>query len=372
MQQYLLRHIGAEQALGGLLGSACQTGPDLPKFLQDQLIFPYLGGLAVRPGAAAAGRRDVEARRPRRPRARAGEHRAGHAPGEVGGGREAAAGAARRRARRRLAAHRRAGPGASGRRASCSAATDEAAAGWGGDRYELWQRGGVRRAAVPRHRRAGDEVALGQPSATRASSRPRCAARASDGAAVEARGDTVTLVLAPDAALARRVAQRRLAPAELRAVRALRRRAVDHVVEPVVDVGEDLRLLRLGQLPVLDGLVELLRHVAFIAAFRPATSLFCALATSASDLPSCSCSRSCVLGQPEVVRRAVEAEARSRSRDRLAEARAARPRGLPPRIRPAEQRRAPFGEPLLGRLALLLRELARRRPPRRSAPPRRP
>ena len=45
MQQYLLRHIGAEQALGGLVGSALQSGPELPKFLQDQLLFPYLGGM---------------------------------------------------------------------------------------------------------------------------------------------------------------------------------------------------------------------------------------------------------------------------------------------------------------------------------------
>ena len=45
MQEYLLRHIGAQEALSGLLGSAFSTGPDLPKFLQDQLIFPYLDGM---------------------------------------------------------------------------------------------------------------------------------------------------------------------------------------------------------------------------------------------------------------------------------------------------------------------------------------
>ena len=55
---------------------------------------------------SAQGGGIVEARRPRRPRARAGEHRAGPAPGEVGRRREAAAGAAGRRARRRLATHR--------------------------------------------------------------------------------------------------------------------------------------------------------------------------------------------------------------------------------------------------------------------------
>src|SRR5262245_45407323 len=45
MQEYLLRHIGAEQALSGLLGSALSSGPQLPPFLQNQLIFPYLDGM---------------------------------------------------------------------------------------------------------------------------------------------------------------------------------------------------------------------------------------------------------------------------------------------------------------------------------------
>src|SRR5690348_9549671 len=49
-----------------------------------------------------------------------------------------------------------------------------------------------------------------------------------------------------------------LAPAELRPVGALRRGAVDDVVEPRVDVGQDLRLLIGGDLLVGDRLVELL------------------------------------------------------------------------------------------------------------------
>ena len=142
MQQYLLRHIGAEQALSGaarLRAADRARAAEVPRGPAD---LPLPGRAAVRPGAAGAGRRGVEARRPRRPRPRAGEHRADPAPGEVG-----------RRSRGRCrcgwtsssapaGAARRAGPGASGRRASCSAATrDAAAAGWGGDRYELWQRG---------------------------------------------------------------------------------------------------------------------------------------------------------------------------------------------------------------------------------------
>ena len=77
----------------GCSASAFQTGPDLPQFLQDQLIWPVPRRRAVRPGAAPDRRRHVDAGRPRRPRARARQHRAGHAPGEVGGGGEAAAGA---------------------------------------------------------------------------------------------------------------------------------------------------------------------------------------------------------------------------------------------------------------------------------------
>ncbi len=78
-----------------------------------------------------------------------------------------------------------------------------AAAGWGGDRYELWQRAGedvlVMRWRWDTLADASEfEAALrGAPVAER------------DGAAVHARGDTVTLVLAPSASLARRVAESR-------------------------------------------------------------------------------------------------------------------------------------------------------------------
>jgi hypothetical protein len=43
---FLLRHFSTEDALAGLLGSAFATGPDLPPFLQAQLLFPYTGGMA--------------------------------------------------------------------------------------------------------------------------------------------------------------------------------------------------------------------------------------------------------------------------------------------------------------------------------------
>src|SRR3954466_6962509 len=55
MQQYLLRYIGAEKALSGALASAFKTGPDLPKFLQDQLIWPYIGGMQFAQALRAQG-----------------------------------------------------------------------------------------------------------------------------------------------------------------------------------------------------------------------------------------------------------------------------------------------------------------------------
>ena len=83
---------------------------------------------------------------------------------------------------------------------------DAAAAGWGGDRYELWQRG---RCAAPPCRDQ-DVLVMRWRWDTRDDAREfEAALRAAPvarGAAVDARGDTVTLVLAPSAALARRLA----------------------------------------------------------------------------------------------------------------------------------------------------------------------
>ena len=44
-QEYLQRHIGVEKALA-TLGAGLPSGPDLPEFLQAQLLFPYTGGMA--------------------------------------------------------------------------------------------------------------------------------------------------------------------------------------------------------------------------------------------------------------------------------------------------------------------------------------
>ena len=157
----------------------------------------------------------------------------------------------------RAGAGRRAAPGASGRRASCSIGGD-AAAGWGGDRYELWQRGTC---AAPPCR--GEDVLVMRWRWDTRRGRARVRGRAARGPGREwrrCRGAAPAATPSrscwrPSAALARRA--QRLAPADGR--RPLRRRAVDDVVEALVDLGEHPRLLRLGQAPVLDGLVELAR-----------------------------------------------------------------------------------------------------------------
>ena len=171
-----LRYIGAEKALGGLLGSALQTGPDLPA------VPPGPADLPVPRRAASSSRRcartgggtgswstwPTACACPTAP-SRSCTRRSGW----------------RSRSRCRCASTsgshddwrrtRRAGPGASGRRASCSAATTRPPRGLGRGPLRALAARGVRRAAVPRRRRAGDALALGHARATRASSRPRCA-----------------------------------------------------------------------------------------------------------------------------------------------------------------------------------------------------
>ena len=62
---------GPRRRSAGCSGPPSRPVPTCPKFLQDQLIWPVPRRRAVHPGAAPDGRRDVEAGRPRRPRARA-------------------------------------------------------------------------------------------------------------------------------------------------------------------------------------------------------------------------------------------------------------------------------------------------------------
>ena len=186
--------------------SAFEDTGDLPPFLEAQVLFPYVGGEAFVERAAAPRRRALGARRTpptrcaRRPRPSrsctrtptstpTSPSRSGSAPRVLG-----AAGRARRRA-----------PGASCRRASCSAARARAAAGWGGDRYELWQSGAATtprwimrwRWDTPR-----DEAEFDAAAARRgAASWARGATRSVDAAAA-----TVTLASRPTRDLAERLA----------------------------------------------------------------------------------------------------------------------------------------------------------------------
>lgn len=46
MYQYVQRNFSTEETLGGLLGAAFQDTGDLPPFLEAQVVFPYIGGQA--------------------------------------------------------------------------------------------------------------------------------------------------------------------------------------------------------------------------------------------------------------------------------------------------------------------------------------
>jgi hypothetical protein len=207
MQEYLLRYVGAEKALGGLLGTAFQTGPDLPKFVQDQLIWPYVGGMqfaqALRQKGGATWKLVDLADRVRVP----------DSTEQVMHPQKWVAVEAPLPVRLNVKLHddwRRTASGTWGEWQTnelLGGDDPEAAAGWGGDRYELWQQGTcgsppcreddllVMRWRWDSERDAGEfETAL------RASPVARV-----DGATVDAHGDTVTLVLAPTPALARRV-----------------------------------------------------------------------------------------------------------------------------------------------------------------------
>jgi hypothetical protein len=203
MQEYLLRYVGAEKALSGALASAFQTGPDLPKFLQDQLVWPYLGGAqfaqALKQRGGGTWKLVDLADRVRVPDSteqvmHPEKWIAVEPPVPVPLNVKLDAGW------RRTAA----GTWGEWQTKELLGGDASAAAGWGGDRYELWQRGScgappcraddvlVMRWRWDTERDAGEfESAL---HAVRV-----------DGATVQAHGDTVTLVLAPTPALARRV-----------------------------------------------------------------------------------------------------------------------------------------------------------------------
>jgi len=197
MYAYVEERFSTEETLGGLLGSAFQDTGDLPPFLQAQVVFPYTGGerfvsdLLRRAGGRwalvdtafehrpPASTEQIlhpdayfDADQPKPVRIAAGRF--------LGGGWERAlAGTWGEFQTRELVGAR------------------DAAAGWGGDRYELW-RSGDAEVLVMRWRwdtpRDADEFY------------ERAREALSDRGLVTRRGGLVTLVVADDRGLAERLA----------------------------------------------------------------------------------------------------------------------------------------------------------------------
>ena len=189
----LLRYFSAEEAFAGVLGSAFATGPDLPPFLQAQLLFPYTGGMTfVQELRRRAGGRWTLVDLADRTRPPDSTEQVLHPDKYL-------------RVEEPLPVALNVHPGPGWRRAAAGVwgewATGElvgsqAAAGWGGDRYELWERGGQRRLVMRWRwdtRRDAREFARAARERLRATE-------------VTASGDTVTLVWAPSGALAARAA----------------------------------------------------------------------------------------------------------------------------------------------------------------------
>ncbi len=200
MQEYLLRYIGAGAALGSLLGSL-DTGPALPSFLQDQLLFPYESGLAFVQAlkAKARGRWTLVDL--------ADQVRPPDSTEQVLHPDKWIAVETPRPVRLSLGLRppwRRALAGTFGEFQTRELLGGDAvaAAGWGGDRYELWQRPAAG-CAVPC--RSADVLVMRWRWDTPADVSQFARAvrrRAPRGAVIARRGDAVTLALAPTAALA--------------------------------------------------------------------------------------------------------------------------------------------------------------------------
>jgi hypothetical protein len=214
MTRYLTREFSAGDALGSLMASLGQDTGDLPPFLQDQLLFPYTGGEAFVERLYELGPDDwtvVNAALRFRPPA--STEQVLHPDAYI---------RVEKPLRVRIAAKpllgagwRRLVGGTWGEWATSELVGNaDAAAGWGGDAYELWQReGGAcaapcsgRDALIMRWRwdSARDErefeAALREWVGRRASSSP---------ARVASRGGQVALVLAPTLELADRLARER-------------------------------------------------------------------------------------------------------------------------------------------------------------------
>jgi hypothetical protein len=213
MLTYGERHFSADQSLAGLFSSLGQDTGDLPPFVEAQLLFPYLGGQTFVQRLYATGNdswKVLDAAERFRPPASTEQilhpdkYLAVEQPLRV----------------RELGVRGVLGEGAGWRRVASGTwgewATGQllgapaAAEGWGGDHYELWQQPTGTCQAPCRQR---DALVMRWRWDTRADARDFETAlrewlpRQPGPSAVLARGRDVTLALAPDAELARRLAR---------------------------------------------------------------------------------------------------------------------------------------------------------------------
>jgi hypothetical protein len=220
MTDYLGRYFTAEEALGGLVGSAFADTGDLPPFMEAQVLFPYLGGVEfvedLRRRANGgwglvdtAYRFHVPASSEQVLHPRAYFRADDPAPVRLGLGRllgdgweRATAGTWGELQTRELLV--RAGGGGS----------SEAAAGWGGDRYELWRARAAAGSDCPAPCHDGNVLVMRWRWDTRRdeaefAAKLRAFARAEldAPAAVVRRGGAVTLAIGPSASLAARLAR---------------------------------------------------------------------------------------------------------------------------------------------------------------------
>ena len=217
MYRYVQQTFSSEETLGGLLGAAFADTGSLPPFLATQLVWPYTGGQAFVESLLerAGGRWDlvnladrvkppvsteqvlhvskwVRSEPPRRVRLGLG--------GILGSSYErTVAGVSGELQTREILAT--AGGGGSG----------EAAAGWGGDRYELWEkrdRGGCLAPCRSQSVLVSRWVWDTSRDVREFAAKLRIFAKQleSPGKAVRVRGGAVTLALAPSTPLARRLA----------------------------------------------------------------------------------------------------------------------------------------------------------------------
>jgi hypothetical protein len=208
MFTYAERHFSAEQTLGGLLSSLGQDTGDLPPFIEAQLIFPYIRGQQFVQRLYEAGGWGVvnSAYRFRPP---ASTEQVMHPDKYL---RVEQPETVRLDARRALGkGWRRVAGGVWGEWATGELLGNPSAAeDWGGDRYELWQRGSGECEAPCRDRDAlvmrwrWDTKAAAQrfEAALRAWLEEQPGSRA-----ISSRGREVALALAPEADVAQRLVQ---------------------------------------------------------------------------------------------------------------------------------------------------------------------